>query len=116
MLRVLSFAAIGIVAIELLSNALIAQRMPLLASGADGSALVMTIVLNVLLIPPLGGMGAAIATTVAYTLGGMVITIIFLRALRGRAADLVPGVADFAWFWRKARAELAVLRRRPAEL
>lgn len=116
MLRVLSFAAIGIVAIELLSNALIAQRMPLLASGADGSALVMTIGLNVLLIPPLAGMGAAIATTVAYTLGGVAITTIFLWALKGRARDLVPGAADFAWFWRKARAELAVLRRRPAEL
>ena len=110
-LRVLALGAAGIVLLSQLSNAVIAQRKPLLASGADGAALVVTVVLNILLIPHLGGLGAAIATTAAYTFGGVVMTVIFLRVLHGRARDLVPRLNDVAWLWRKMRGELPLLRR-----
>ncbi|MGO9821100.1 MAG: lipopolysaccharide biosynthesis protein [Solirubrobacteraceae bacterium] len=113
-LRVLALGAAGIVALQLLGNAVIAQRAPLLASVADGVALVVTVVLLLLLIPPLGGLGAAIATTAAYTVGGVVMAVIFLRVLNADARDLIPRPADVSWYWAKARAELLLLRRRPA--
>jgi O-antigen/teichoic acid export membrane protein len=114
-LRMRALAAPGIVAMLQLSNAVIAQRLPLLASGADASAMVLTVALNLLLIPSMGGLGAATATTVAYTFGGVVMTVIFVRVLHAKATDLIPTPKDVWWYLDKARAELGVLRRRPAQ-
>jgi O-antigen/teichoic acid export membrane protein len=110
-LRVLALGAVGIVTLDLLSNAIIAQRRPLLASGADGAALVLTVVLNLLLIPRLAGLGAAIATTAAYTFGGAVMVVIFLRVLDADWRKLVPRPADVIWYWTKASAQLPTRRR-----
>jgi O-antigen/teichoic acid export membrane protein len=107
-LRVLAISAIGVAMLSLLSNAVIAQRRPLLASCGDGFALVVTLALDIALIPHLAGLGAAIATSVAYTVGGVGMAWIFLRALDGRVLDLVPRWDDFAWYTRKARSGLAL--------
>ncbi len=113
-LRMLALGAVGIVAMVQLSNAVIAQRRPLLSSGADGAALAVTVALNLLLIPSMGGLGAATATSAAYTFGGAVMALIFLRVLRGKARDLVPRAADVRWYLRKAQAELSAARARLA--
>jgi O-antigen/teichoic acid export membrane protein len=109
-LRVLALGALGIVALELLNNALVSQRRPLLVAATSGSAFVTTIVLDLLLIPSLGGLGAAIATSVAYSVGGVVAAIVFTRALHARAADLVPRPQDLGWYWRKVRSGWAAAR------
>jgi O-antigen/teichoic acid export membrane protein len=101
-LRVLALGGFGIVAFELLRNALTAQRKPMLGSAAVGVAFVITVVLDVLLIPRLGGVGAAIATTVAYTCGGIAAGLIFARAMHARLADMAPRRDDLAWLRRKA--------------
>jgi O-antigen/teichoic acid export membrane protein len=101
-LRVLSLGAFGIVAFELLRNALTAQRKPMLGSAAVGVAFVLTVVLDLLLIPRYGGLGAAIATTVAYTCGGIAAGLIFARAMNARLADMAPRLDDLAWLRRKA--------------
>jgi O-antigen/teichoic acid export membrane protein len=111
-LRVLALGGVGIATSVLLGNALIAQRRPLLAAGADATALVVTLALDILLIPSLGGLGAAIATTVAYGVGSIVLTVVFVRLLGGRARDLVPRFGDLAWYSRQAGALLAVVPRR----
>jgi O-antigen/teichoic acid export membrane protein len=111
-LRVLALGGVGIATSVLLGNALIAQRRPLLAAAADATALVVTLALDILLIPGLGGLGAAIATTVAYGVGSVVLTVVFVRLLGGRARDLVPRVGDLAWYSRQAGALLAVVPRR----
>jgi O-antigen/teichoic acid export membrane protein len=111
-LRVLALGGVGIATSVLLGNALIAQRRPLLAAAADATALVVTLALDILLIPGLGGLGAAIATTVAYGVGSLVLTVVFVRLLGGRARDLVPRVGDLAWYSRQAGALLAVVPRR----
>jgi O-antigen/teichoic acid export membrane protein len=101
-LRVLSLGAVGIVAFELLRNALTAQRKPMLGSAAVGVAFVLTVALDLLLIPRHGGLGAAAATTIAYTCGGIAAGLIFARAMHARLADLAPRLDDLQWLRRKA--------------
>jgi O-antigen/teichoic acid export membrane protein len=93
-LRVLAPGALGIVALKLLANALVAQGRPLLSNAAIAVAFAVTIALDIVLIPPYGGVGAAIASLAAYTSGGLVVTIIFARTLELRWRDLVPGGDD----------------------
>jgi Na+-driven multidrug efflux pump len=64
----------------------------------------MTIVLDLLLIPPYGGLGAAIASTASYLTGAVVIAVVFGRAFGSRALDLVPRRADAAWIVSKLRS------------
>ena len=104
MLRVLALGAFGIVALKLLGNALTAQRKPLLETAAISGAFVCTIALDVILIPSHGGLGAAVASSVAYTLGGVLVALIFTRTLKGRLGDLVPRGSELAWVWRRGRA------------
>jgi O-antigen/teichoic acid export membrane protein len=105
-LRVLVAGAFGIVALKLLGNALVAQGFPVLQSAAIAVGFACTVVLDVLLIPPFGGLGAALASTLAYTAAGVVVAAIFLLALQGRASDLVPRVGDAAWFVGTLRGRL----------
>lgn len=93
-LRVLVVGACGIVALKLLGNALTAQRLPLRSTTAAGVAFVATIVLNVLLVPPFGGLGAAAASALAYTAGGAAIVVFFLHSFDARASSLVPRPRD----------------------
>ncbi len=96
-LRVLALGVVGITFMALLGAALTAQRRPLLTTAAAACAFVLTIGLALALIPPLGGLGAAIATSVAWTVGGVAIAIIFSRALRTDIRNLVPTSADLRW-------------------
>ncbi len=104
MLRVLALGAFGIVALKLLGNALTAQRKPLLETAAVSGAFACTVALDVILIPSHGGLGAAVASSVAYVLGGVLVSLIFTRALKGRLRDLVPRGSDLVWVWLRARA------------
>ena len=99
-LRVLVLGTLGVVALKLLGNALTAQRRPILASTAIGAGFAATIVLDVILIPPYGGLGAAVASTLAYTAGGLAIALIFSRALDSPVRDLVPRRGEVSLYWR----------------
>jgi O-antigen/teichoic acid export membrane protein len=101
-LRVLAFGAFGIVALKQLGSALTAQGKPVLESVAVGVGFVATVALDIVLIPPFGGLGAAIASTVAYTAGGIAVVLIFARAFGGQLTDLVPRGRELPTFWRKA--------------
>jgi hypothetical protein len=106
-LRVLALSAFGITALELLGNALTAQRKPMLEAVATGVAFLTTLALDLVLIPRFGGIGAAIATSVAYSAGGVAIAAIFVRSLGARPADLRPRPSDLAWLAGKFRTRLA---------
>jgi O-antigen/teichoic acid export membrane protein len=106
-LRVLALAAFGIVALELLGSALNAQRKPLLTTAAIGVAFVATIVLDLLLIPQHGGLGAAVATSAAWSAGGVAVALVFTRTLPARLRELVPTGSELPWAWRMARARFA---------
>ncbi len=115
--QVLALGAIGVVAFELLRNALTAQRRPMLGSAAVGIAFVLTVILDLTLIPPYGGMGAAVATTIAYTCGGVGAALIFGTAMDTRLSDLAPRRGDVVWVRDKVAllAAVALPARRVAD-
>ena len=108
MLRVLALGGFGIAAVRLFGSALIAQRRPLLETVATGIAFAATIVLDALLIPAHGGLGAALASTIAYTFGGIVVAFVAAKTLGFSLGTLVPTSTDL----RSARGMLGTLRRR----
>ena len=59
-----------------------------------------------ILIPPYGGLGAAIASSLAYTAGGLAIVIIFSRALASPVADLLPRRGEVSLYWRTVSTRL----------
>jgi O-antigen/teichoic acid export membrane protein len=95
-LRVLAAGAFGIIALKLLGNALTARGRPLLVTAGVGIAFIATVTLDLILIPSYGGLGAAIASAVAYTAGGLTLAVLFARALATPLRGLVPRVADVA--------------------
>jgi O-antigen/teichoic acid export membrane protein len=105
-LRWLLPGTFGIVALRLLGDALIAQRRPLLVSAATAVALVFTVVLDIVLIPNLGGLGAAIASTVAYTVAGLAVGAVFVRGLDVRPGDLLWHRGDLSFLTGKVRSRL----------
>jgi O-antigen/teichoic acid export membrane protein len=109
-LRVLVAGAFGMMTLKLFGNALVARGRPGLQSVAIGAGFACTVALDIVLIPPFGGLGAALASTLAYTAAGIVVAVIFLRALGGRAGELVPRAADVRWAWDLVRTRLT---RRP---
>jgi Na+-driven multidrug efflux pump len=78
----------------------------MLGNAAIGVAFVATIVLDVLLIPAHGGAGAALASTIAYTAGGIAVAAIFVRTLGGRLADFRPRRADVVELSRRVVSSL----------
>jgi O-antigen/teichoic acid export membrane protein len=112
-LRVLALGALGIVALELLTNVLTAQRRPMLGSAAFAVAFILTLGLDLILIPPFGGMGAAVATAIGYSGGGVAAALIFTRAMRRPLRELVPRTADVSWLSRTAAALALPARRAP---
>jgi O-antigen/teichoic acid export membrane protein len=69
--------------------------IPLRVAAASGTALAVNIVANLLLIPPLGIMGAAVASTVSYTLNAaMLLTIASRLSRRGPFEFVVPTRAE----------------------
>lgn len=100
-LRVLTLGVFGVVALKLLGNAITAQRRPGLASIAIGAGFLCTVVLDVLLIPRYGGLGAAVASAIAYTLGGVIVGVMFVRALGIPSRELLPRASDLRSLWRE---------------
>lgn len=106
-LRILALGAFGIVALKLLGSALNSQGKPMLANIGVAVAFVATVGLDLALIPDHGGRGAAIASTIAYTAGGIAIALVFARALGRRPAELVPRGNELLPLLRQLRALLA---------
>lgn len=100
-LRILALGAFGIAALKMLGSTLTAQRMPLLETAAVSVAFIGIVVLDFALIPSHGGLGASIGSTVAYSLGGIAIVVIFNRAVGGQYRDLVPRPSDVSFFARR---------------
>lgn len=93
-LRLLAAGALGIVSAKLIGVALIAQRRPLLESASMGSGFVVAIVLYLILIPSHAAVGAAIASSVAYSVAGLGAAIFLVRALDVPVRLLVPRPED----------------------
>lgn len=103
-LRVLVLGSLGVVAMKQLGSALTAQGRPTLTSIAISASFLATIVLDVLLIPSHGGMGAALASAIAYSLGGVAVGMIFARTLGVHVRALLPRGSEVPQFVNGARA------------
>jgi O-antigen/teichoic acid export membrane protein len=107
-LRILALGAFGMAAGKIIGSALIAQNRPLLDLLATAVAFVATVVLDVLLIPHHGGLGAAIASSAAYSAGGAAVALCGARVLHFRLTWLYPTAMDVR---ATGRAGVAALRR-----
>ena len=95
-LRVLAAGAGGVLALKLLGNALTAQGRPGLATAGAAVAFAVTLGLDIVLIPAYGGLGAAIASTAAYSAGGVACALIFVRFFRVPARTVLPRPIDLS--------------------
>jgi O-antigen/teichoic acid export membrane protein len=102
-LRLLALGAFGVVALQQLGDALTAKGEPMRASMAIGVAFVTTIGLDLLLIPHLGGDGAALASTLAYSAGGIAVAVLYLRFFDVSARELIPRPSELTAFVRGLR-------------
>jgi O-antigen/teichoic acid export membrane protein len=100
--RILAAGAFGIVALKLLGTALTAQQRPLRETAAIAISFVVVVGLDVLLIPAHAGMGAAIASAIGYTAGGVAVVAIFVRTLPAARGALVPRPSDVPELFRHA--------------
>jgi O-antigen/teichoic acid export membrane protein len=116
-LRIVVLGGFGIVALKLLGSALTAQERPLRESLAVGISFVTVLALDFLLIPSLGGNGAAIASAVGYTAGGLAMAAVFCRTLKVRPRELLPDretIGEAVALARRLGSDLAGLLKRPA--
>jgi O-antigen/teichoic acid export membrane protein len=87
--------AFGYVAMSVFSNTLLATA-PGLSSVGPGASLIVGLALDVVLIPPYGASGAAVAATSAFIAGGTAAVIAYRRRLPFAYAELVPHASDLA--------------------
>jgi O-antigen/teichoic acid export membrane protein len=113
-LRVLVIGALGMLALTILGNALVARAKPVLSSAALSAGFVCTLVLDIVLIPPYAGIGAAVASAIAYTTAGAIMSLFFIRALGAGVRDLVPRGSEVRWLITNARGKLRPTRNRKA--
>jgi Na+-driven multidrug efflux pump len=92
-----------VVAIKVYGAALLAQGRPMLDTVAVAPALVVMLVLDLLLVPVLGVVGAAVASSTSYLVGGSIAVILGLRVLGGRAGELLPRPSDVRALFRMVR-------------
>lgn len=88
----------GIVAfatIRTVGGVLIRLNRPLLISAVTAGAMAVNVILNVLLIPHLGIVGAGIASSVAYSLLASFHTIWLIKAASLSPRSLIPRLSDF---------------------
>lgn len=87
--------ALGFAALAIFSSALVASSAPGRSSAGPLVSLVLGVVLDVILIPPLGATGAAVAATVALVAGGATSLWLYRRHVPfGASALLVPRRGD----------------------
>lgn len=93
-LRILLLAMLPLSIARILAGDLKGRGRAGLVSIAMGLAVVVTVALDIVLIPRFGIEGAAVASVVAYASTALALVIAFVRLTGARAADLVPSGSD----------------------
>ncbi|MDR4503641.1 MAG: flippase [Candidatus Scalindua sp.] len=84
---------------KIIANALIAQGHPSKYSVTSGVSLVTMLILDIILIPRYGIEGAAVASTLAYTLATFTIIYIYTRLTDSLIREMfLPVKADFSYY------------------
>ena len=82
----------GVVALSIpkvLSNEMAGRGKPIVGTVASGVALAVNVPLSILLIPKIGISGAALASTISYIVGAVVVLGFFLRISKSSLVDTV---------------------------
>ena len=95
-LRIMLVAMLPLSMARILAGDLKGRGRPGTVSIAMGLAAVITVLLDLVLIPRLGIVGAALASVVAYTVSATILATAFVRLTGAHARALVPGPADAA--------------------
>lgn len=93
-LRVLTLGSFGVLALKVYGSAMLARGRPMMDSAAVAPALVTMLALDALLVPAAGALGAAVASSAAYLVGGAIAVVLARQVLGGGFRDLVPTPAD----------------------
>jgi O-antigen/teichoic acid export membrane protein len=72
---------------QVLSNEITGRGKPIVSTIGAGVSLAVNIPLNILLIPRMGISGAALASTISYTVGALVLLVVFLRISKNSWVD-----------------------------
>ena len=95
---------VALVYVKLLSVGLVAEGRPDLVTVAAFLSLAITVVADLVLIPPFAASGAAVASTLAYAVGAVSITLWYVRSAGIDPRNLVPRATDL-------RGMIGLLRR-----
>ncbi|MEU7887449.1 polysaccharide biosynthesis C-terminal domain-containing protein [Microbispora bryophytorum] len=93
-LLVLAPGALALTVTRPTEQYLVRLGRPMTMTAIACTALAVNLVLNLVLIPHWGAVGAALASTVAYTLLALLETAWFLRSARVGVSELVPRLTD----------------------
>ena len=104
-LRILAVSAFGVMALNIFGTTLVAQQRPLLESAAHGVGFAVAIVLFLVMIPPFGATGAALASAVSYLICGGVALFLVHRTLGLRYRALLPQPSDVGQLVRLSRGK-----------
>lgn len=96
-LRYLIPGALGIALLKVLGSALTARGKPALETAGVATGFLIGMALYVVLIPRFGGVGASIASTIAYLTAGVVTATIFTRTVGNGWRALIPRRSDLRW-------------------
>lgn len=107
MALILLAAAVPLCATSVLSSAMVADGHPKIPATAEGLTLLITIPGLLLLLPSMGGVGAALVSFIAYSANAT----FQLRAARANFGDsirdfILPGRSDATWAWHRIKGIL----------
>ena len=91
---ILAPGAIGFLVMRVFSSALMGAALPGRSSVPPMAALVTGVVLDLVLMPPYGAIGAAVASTAAFAAGGIAGIVLYRRVDRFALRELAPGRTD----------------------
>jgi O-antigen/teichoic acid export membrane protein len=107
MTQVLFVATLPNAIAMVLTSGVMAAGRPGLATRAQLSAAVVTVVALLLLVPALGAIGAAYASLLAYTMAGILVSLGFVRVSRlGPREFLVPRQSDLVQIVTRIKGQL----------
>jgi O-antigen/teichoic acid export membrane protein len=112
---VLAPGAIGFLVMRVFSSALMGAALPGRSSVPAIAALATGVALDLLLVPPYEATGAAVASTAAFAVGGLVAVVLYRRADSFAPRELVPDRADARQIADRASRAFGRVQRRRRE-
>jgi O-antigen/teichoic acid export membrane protein len=108
---ILAPGAIGFLVMRVFSSAIMGAALPGRSSMPAIAALVTGVVLDLLLMPPYGATGAAIASTAAFAAGGLAGIVLYRACDRFALRELAPGRVDAQLILERSTRALGRARR-----